>query len=115
MVIDIINDYRKDNGKEPIHHWNKVENDFCEAHCLAMSNAGKIFHAPDYLLGYRSEAVAMCSFGNDFNSTISYLILSVLNSSEEHRNILLDSRYLAYGVFVNNGAMYLTIRGLHYV
>jgi len=115
MIIDIINDYRKDHGKQPIHNWNKVENDFCEAHCLAMANAKQIFHAPGHFLGDRSEAVAVCSFGSDFNSTAYYLIFSVLNGSEPHRNILLNSNSLAYGVLVNDNAMYLTIRGLPYV
>lgn len=111
MVADIINEFRNTNGKERIFCWDPVENDYCLEHCLYMAKTDKVEHAlKDFLKG-KAEAIAMCLFDTDINTTARYLIFSVLNASEEHRNILLNYDNLAYGIYMDNYKMYLTLRG----
>ena len=50
MIINIINEFRKINNKGPVENWNRVLDDYCTQHCIAMINSGEVYHAPrDYL------------------------------------------------------------------
>lgn len=111
MTADIINEFRNVNNKERILCWNPAENDYCLQHCLHMSRLDRVEHAPEYLLKDKAEVIAMCKFVSDTNTTIKYLIFNVINESEEHRNVILNYENLAYGVYVHDYKVYLTIRG----
>jgi hypothetical protein len=112
MVTELINEFRRQNGVGPFYHWNGVENYYCELHCLHMERA-RCEHAPDWLLCHRGEAVAAWPWDWDLKHTVSKMIWDSKDgfiNSPGHKRILLMSN-LAYGVQVNNGMVYLTIRG----
>lgn len=112
MITILINEFRKQNGVALFYHWNSVENQFCELHCLHMVKYG-CQHAPECLLGHRGEAVAAWPWDWDLKNTVSKMIWDAKDgfiNSPGHKRILLMPN-LAYGVQVNNGMVYLTVRG----
>lgn len=111
MIVDIINEYRKSNGKDPIFCWNSVENDYCEAHSHYLAWNNRFEHAPECLRPGKAEAIAKCDFFDDTLSTIKNLLYECLDKSQEHRNIILTFDNLAYGFYIYNNQAYLTIRG----
>ena len=111
MLTDILNEYRSINGKQRIFSWNPVENDYCLAHCHYMAWNNKFEHTSDDLLKGKAEAIAFCDFQYSNEVTIRHLIYEVIDKSEEHMNIVLNSENLAYGFYIYNGKAYLTIRG----
>lgn len=111
MIADIINQFRYENGKERVFCRNPVENNYCFLHCLHMARQGQVEHTHEYLLKDRAEAVASCSFNSDMDTSARYLIFNVLSESEKHRDVLLKYDNLAYGIYLHNYKMYLTIRG----
>jgi uncharacterized protein YkwD len=111
MFIGILNEFRKQHGKAPIHSWNGVENDYCLDHSFYMAREQRLSHAPDCFLNGKSEAIAMCAYMRDFSETASFLVFDVLAHSQDHSRIILDSNRLSYGIYVYNNNAYLTIRG----
>ena len=108
---DLINQFRQINGKEPVRNWNKVLEDHCLGHVLAMINSGKLYHAPEYYRKGYSEAVACCDFITDWGTTLRYLIFEVIGKSEEHKKILLESNEIGYAVMSDKNRVFITIRG----
>jgi len=111
MVVDIINEYRKANGKEYIFVWNPVENDYCMEHCLYMAKLQCFEHAPEHLRKGKAEAIAKCGFIIDNFTTVRYLIFNVINESQKHKDVVLNYENLAYGFYIHNYTAYLVIRG----
>jgi len=111
MVTDIINEYREWNRKPRVSNWERVVSDYCFAHSMAMAHRGEVYHAEGYLLNNWGEAVAMCGFNGNSADTIRYLLFEVLDKSEQHRNLILNSDILAVGFYTWNYRAYLTIRG----
>jgi len=110
-VMNLINELRHINGKEPLINWNQVLNDHCLSHTLAMINSGEVDHAhKDYLQDY-GEIVWRCNFMNTWDETFRYLIFELIGKSEEHKKILLESQELGYGIMSDQGKIYITIRG----
>jgi hypothetical protein len=108
---NIINEFRAQNGKEAVGHFDREVGGHCFSHCLAMARCGYLYHAEPHLLEGWGEAVAEGSYNGDFISCARILVFDALGKSDRHRNILLDHTVLAFGVFTNNHKMYLTIRG----
>jgi len=69
-------------------------------------------HTDFYYLLHRKEAVARASWDWDLKHTISKIIWGPdgFAQSPGHKEVLLMP-YVAYGVQVNNGEVYLTVRG----
>lgn len=110
-VMNLINEFRAKYGKEPLINWNRVLDDHCRSHVLAMINSGEVYHAPrNYLQGY-GEIVWRCDFMNTWNETFRYLIFELIGKSEEHKKILLESQELGYGIMSDQGKIFITIRG----
>ena len=111
MMVDIINKFRRKNGKDNILCWNPVENDYCLQHCMHMSRTRKLEHASDYLRSGKAEAVASCVFLDDMENTIKHLIYGCIGNSSEHRKVILDYDNLSYGFMLHDYVAYITIRG----
>lgn len=111
MIIDIINDFRQTNGKERIFCWDPAENDYCLQHSLHMARINNLEHAPAHLLKGKAEAIGMSDFNIDTNNTSRFIIFELMGNSTRHREIILNYDNLAYGVFMHNWKVYLTIRG----
>lgn len=111
MLVDIINEYRKNNGKEHIFCWDPVENDYCQAHSNYMAWNNHFEHAPEYLLKGKAEAIAFCYFFYNNEITMKHLIYECIDKSEGHKNIVLNYENLAYGFYIYQNQAYLTIRG----
>jgi len=109
MVTDLINEFRKANGKHPIHNWTNFENDHCMAHCLYLA-WGEFRHTPECFLTGKAEAIAMCGFYGDFPASVKNAI-AILADDPDHRSVLLDYNHMSYGVFTSNYQLYLTVRG----
>ena len=110
-VINLINEFRESCGKEPVKYWNRVLDDHCLSHVLAMINSGEVYHAPrDYLRGY-DEIVWRCDFMNTWDETFRHLIFELIGKSEEHKKILLESQELGYGIMADKNRIFITIRG----
>lgn len=110
MVIEAINDFRSENNKGRVFSWNQKENDYCQSHSLYMANTGRFEHTPFYYLLHRGEAIAVCDFMFSFRDTIRHMIFNVFGESSRHRDLILNSDRLSYGVIVEKGKVYLTIR-----
>ena len=113
MISILINEFRRQNGVAPFYHWNGVENQYCEAHCLEMVRQCKCIHTEFYYLLHRAEAVSKWYWDWDLKHTVSSMIWDPKEGfagSPRHKAVLLMSN-VAYGVQVNNGVVYLTIRG----
>jgi len=111
MLIDILNEYRKVNGKEHVFCWNPVENDYCLSHCHYMAWNNQFEHAPENLLKGRAEAIVFCDFQYDNEITIRHLIYECIDKSQKHKDIVLNYENLAYGFYIYNNKAYLVIRG----
>ena len=110
-IINLINEFRAKYGKGPAEYWNRVLDDHCLSHTLAMINSAKVYHAPkDYLKDY-GEIVWRCDFMNTWDETFRHLIFELIGKSEEHKKILLESQELGYGVMSDKNKVYITIRG----
>jgi hypothetical protein len=111
MVIDIINEFREKNNKERIFAWNPIENDYCFQHCLYMARQSYLVHAPEFFRKNKAEAVAVCTFMEDNEKTIRYLLYECIGKSQEHRDVVLNYDNLAYGFYIYDYTAFLTIRG----
>ena len=110
-IINFINEFRQSCNKEPVKYWNRVLDDHCLSHVLAMINSGELYHAPkDYLKDY-GEIVACCDFRNNWDETFRYLIFEIIGNSLDHKKILLESQELGYGIMSDKGKVWITIRG----
>jgi len=108
---NIINEFRAQNGKEAVSQFDRLVNDYCLSHCMAMARNGYIYHAePSHLEGW-SEAVAMGSYNGDFFSSVRRIMHEAFGKSELHKSVILDHSTLAFGVFTSNYKMFVTIRG----
>jgi len=110
MVIEAINDFRSENGKGRIVHWNERENELCVLHSLYMANNNVFEHTPFYYLLHRGEAIAVCDYMFNFRDTIRHMIFNIFGDSPKHCELLMNSERLSYGVIVDKGKVYLTIR-----
>lgn len=111
MIVDILNEFRGNNGKPHIFCWDPVQNDYCEAHSHYLAWHDRFEHTPEYLLKGKSEAIGMSIYGRNNEETIRRLIYDVLGTSQPHRNVILNYSNLAYGFYVYDNKAYLTIRG----
>jgi len=110
MIAKLINDFRQQNGRPPIHNWNTVDNDHCQAHCLAMVNHNFLYHAEEYYRPGKAEAVGVAWWDYNLEMSVARIIWGYFANSPGRKNILLMNN-LAYGVVVHNWQVYLTIRG----
>jgi hypothetical protein len=111
MLVDLINEYRKNNGKEHIFAWDPVENDYCLTHCYYMAWNSRFEHTPEYFLKGKAEAIALCYFQYNNETTMRHLVYEVIDKSKEHKDIVLNYENLAYGFYIYNNKSFLTIRG----
>ena len=110
-IQNLINEFRAKHSKGPVEYWNRILDDYCTQHCIAMINSGEVYHAPrDYLKDY-SEIVWRCDFMNTWDETFRHLIFELIGKSEEHKRILLESQELGYGIMADQDKVFITIRG----
>lgn len=109
-MIETINEFRQRNGKSRIENWNRVVSDYCQEHCWAMVSRGDIYHAETCYLQDWLEAIAVCGACMDWKDTERKLIFDILGTSDKHKEILLNSNEMAYGVIMFKGMVYLTVR-----
>ena len=107
-MINRINEYRKQHGKSPVDI-DLQQNQWCHAHCWAMIRADNLYHAEPCYLQDWAEIVAMCNLEPDWVNVERHLI-SIIDSSEDHRNILLNANIIGYDVVAFRWNVYLTIR-----
>ena len=109
-MIEVINNFRSQNGKGYVVNWDNVVSQYCTEHCWAIVRAGHLYHAESCYLNGWAEIVAMKSRDSDWRDTENNLIFDVLGKSNCHRNILLDYDIMAYGIIEWQLRVYLTIR-----
>jgi hypothetical protein len=110
-ILEGIRDYRKENGINLNIIWNDIKSHNCFLHSLAMSHRKNIYHTEGYNLEDFKEVVCMSRYDGNIRDSIRNLIFNVLNSSPEHKKILLECKEFCGADSVNNGVIYLTIRG----
>jgi len=111
MFLSLINEFRQINNREPARYLNKILDDYCLAHTLAMVNRNGIYHAPAcYLDGY-AEIVGCYDYLGNFEDTIRFFLSELGSKYPEHKKILLDIQEIGYGIMVHQGRLYITIRG----
>jgi hypothetical protein len=107
-MLDSINRFRKEHGVEPVKYSDNLVNHFCKMHCLAMSRAHNIYHAPSHYLDGWAEAVAMMQYNDHWKDQ---MIFDIVGASEGHRDILLKYDTIACADYVYDWVIYVTIRG----
>jgi len=110
-INEVINEFREQNGKPRVDNWNRVVSDYCTAHCWAMVSKGGLYHTEDCYLQDWSEAIAECDCFADWSCMERALIFDILGNSPEHRDVLLNSSEMAYGIVMFRYKVFLTIRG----
>jgi len=109
-MISTINSYRGNCCKQPVEI-DGQQNQWCTNHCWEMARQNKIFHAiPEYLNSW-SEIVAECWQYSSW-STVEKTLIELIDSSPDHKRIILNSNRIGYGIIAFNKKVYLTIRGL---
>jgi hypothetical protein len=111
VIGNVINQFRQHYGFPLAELVAKEEHEHCRFHCIYMTKGPGLVHTPDYLLAGKAEVVAMCSFRNNIEETENFLIWQIIQSSPEHKEIILNSKYLAHYLFLHHYQAYLTIRG----
>lgn len=107
-MINMINEFRSSHGIEPIKYRDHLIDHYCMLHCFEMAKRCNIFHAPECYLEGWGEAVAIMQYCYDWKKQVIFDILGV---SEGHRDILLHNNKIAFAEHINNGIVYVTIRG----
>ena len=110
IVANIINEFRSLNSRCPIQNWDKQISHYCVNHCWAMVKNG-FYHAEPHYLNDWEEIIAVCSQREIWEDTVRYLIFATIGNSIIHREILLNSSEIGYGIIVCEGNVYFTIRG----
>ena len=111
LLVEIINQFRQQNGASRVLNWNQVVSNYCTEHCWAMAGRNELYHTEPCYLGNWSEIIAETYFDTDYKTTFQKLIYDIVGKSSEHREILLRSNELAYGVMHFKCKVYLCIRG----
>lgn len=111
MIIDTINEFRRQNNKPPVLNWMSHLNDYCLLHSLEMARRKECYHSEEFYRPTYGEIVAKGSFLNNFGNSIRYMIFEVIGKSPEHRELLLNWNTMGYGYNVDKEEIYLTIRG----
>ncbi len=111
MLKDIINDWRKTQGRHPISLDNQQENDNCLFHCKYMALIQECIHAPHHLRQGKSEAVGKASFYRDAREALSAIIFEEFANSMCHRDIMLFNDNLAGAFHAEHNIVWVTIRG----
>ena len=103
----VINKFRELNGKYHANFEDDKHN--CLMHCLHMCRINRYEHTPFDLLGkWDSEAVGVIEYSNWWKDRI---IFDWFGKSETHRNVLLNYNILTCCDFINNGKVWVVIRG----
>ena len=111
MLKDIINEFRKQNGRHPLVLDNQQENDYCLWHCKHMALTQVCQHTPNHLLHGKAEVVAYRSFYRDYYDALQAIIFQDFAESIGHRDILLFHDHFAGAFHVENNIVWVTIRG----
>ena len=108
-MLDTINAFRKRYSKSNVIVDNK-KNEWCTAHCWEMVRQENVFHSiPQYHEGW-GEIVAYCEECGSWNY-IENLLINMIDNSQAHRDILIESDVIGYGIVCFKHKIYLTIRG----
>lgn len=111
MVSEIINEYRRQNNREPVRYWNRILDDYCLAHSVAMFNNRDLYHAPDCYLKDYAEIIGCYDFIDTVLNTFRFMLSDTDKKYPEHKKILLESQEMGYGYITHDGKFYITIRG----
>jgi hypothetical protein len=107
-MIQALNNYLCYHGKQPVNI-DRQQNGWCDAHCWAMIRAGNLYHTESCYLQDWAEIVAMCNLESDWGRVEEHLI-NIIDSSEQHRTVLLNASVIGYSVIAFRWNVYLTIR-----
>jgi len=111
MIKQIINEFRRINGRHPAKMDNHEENQNCLWHCLYMAKIKEICHAPEHYLNGKCEAVAVRGFFHNPIDTLHMIIFEQFANSPEHRDIILFNDNLACAFYIEQYQVFLTVRG----
>jgi hypothetical protein len=111
MIKEIINEFRRQNGRHPLRMDDHKENQNCLWHCLHMAKTQNWCHAPEYLRPGKSEACAVKSFFHDSYETLRAIIFEQFADSPEHRDIILFNDNLACAFHIEQYQVYVVVRG----
>mgnify|MGYP007112145263 CR=1 FL=1 len=111
MIREIINEFRRANGRHPVSMDNWQENQYCLWQCLHMARNQDLCHAPEHLRPGKSEACAVRSFFHNPHETLRAIVFEQFGNSPGHRDIILFNDNLACAFHVDQYQVYVTIRG----
>lgn len=111
MIKDLINEFRRQNGRHPAIMNHREEDQNCLWHCLHMSRIREVCHAPDCFREGKSEVCAARSFFHTPQETLRAIIFEQLANSPEHRDILLFNDNIACADCISEYFVFVTIRG----
>ena len=112
MIGQAINDFRIHSGARPVNYWDRPGDDYCAAHSRAMADRGALYHSEEHYRPGLGELVGYAKIVCAFDDTVKWIIWEQFGKSTEgHREALLGWQRVAYGYFVQDGVLYLTIRG----
>ena len=109
-MLNAINQYRVKYSKSPLYEINHLVSEYCRLHCWAMIRHGDLYHAPACYLDGWEEIVALCDVHPNWDIVESRLLYDCIDSSIEHKSLLLNARQIAYSIVVCQYKVYLTIR-----
>lgn len=112
MIKEIINEFRKSNGRHPLAMDNWQENEYCLWHCKYMAEIDDCIHTPHYFRQGKAEAVARASFYRDVREALEDIIFKDFAESMCHRNVILFNDNLAGAFHVTeHNLIYACLRG----
>lgn len=115
MIKELIDEFRKQNGRHPAIFNHYKEDQYCLWHCLYMVRIKECCHAPEYLRqreGYiLSEACATRPFFRNPHETLRAIVFEQFANSPEHREILLFNDNLTCAFYLHEYYIFVTVRG----
>jgi len=111
MIKNIINDFRRQNGRHPLDMNHHQEDEHCLWHCKYMAEIQDCQHAPDGLLHGKSEAVAMRWFFRDPHEALRAIVFEDFAGSMKHRDVILFNDNLACAFHIERNCILVTVRG----
>jgi hypothetical protein len=122
MIKQIINEFRKQNGRPPVSFDDYIENQYCFWHCHYMARIQECCHAPENLRNGKAEAVGGRGIFHDPYDTLRAIVFGApdetgkitggfANSPEHREIILMDNLAGAFHMDFMNHFVFVTIRG----
>jgi hypothetical protein len=111
MIKDLIQEYRRQNGRHPANMTHYEEDQHCLWHCFHMSRVKEVCHAPECFLEGKAEACAVRSFYRSPEETLRAIIFEQFANNSAHSEVLLFSNNLACAFHSHEYHIFVTVRG----